>query len=183
MNGPDTNDESRHILWPDPNPDANGYRACVVVENEHGYTPYGVMSNDPLAKKPIYIGKTQEEAERWCYEWNAKHFGLSKQEQDLIVLLSIRRQNLQVTYDGDNDWYVVLRGDQEVLTLDCEECEDLIRQLYKRRWPYNEPECFACGEPLERFECVNETCSESPHYKPEDDEDRDQGSESNHAQR
>ena len=164
--------DSRWVMWPDPNPDDRGYRACMVVENEEGFQRYGRVSNDPAAPSPIYIGKTEEEAQRWCYEWNKDQFGYSEEEQRLIVLSSMRRQPVKAVYDDEADRFTILRCGEEVLTLESDECEDLMRQLYKLRWPYDGPECIGCGEPLVGFECVNRECPECPSSDdaPEEDE-------------
>ncbi len=140
----DSENEARWVLWPVPYPDDNGYRACIVTENECGYQPLGRLSNSPVEPPPLYIGKTEDEATRWCCAWNQERFGYSEEEQRLIVLSSMRQQDLKVTYDGER--YAILLSGAEILSLDDDECEDLIRQLYKLRWPYSPPECSSCGE-------------------------------------
>ena len=161
----ESNSEARYVLWPDPNPDANGYRACAVTENEFGYRQPGKISNNPSDMPPLYIGTTEDEAKRFCYAWNKSHFGYSKEVQDKIVLSAMRPGKLKATYDGDSDRYTVLRDGDEALSLSSDECEDMVRQLYRLRWAYGEPECPVCGEPLERFECVNEDCPECPDHE------------------
>jgi len=155
--------EARWVLWPDPNPDDNGYRACIVTENEPGYQRLGRLSNSPADPPPLYIGETQDEADRWCRAWNKERFGYSEGEQRLIVLSSMRQQDLKVTYC--NEHYAILLSGAEVLSLDDDECKDLMRQLYKLLWPHSPPECSSCGELLEGFECPNEECPACPGYQ------------------
>lgn len=184
MSQPGRMSDPRYVLWPDPSPDEKGYRACVVVENEPGYQRYGNVSNDPKMPTPLYIGKTEDEAQRWCLAWNKERFGYSEEEQRLIVLSSMRRQPIKAIHDDEADCFTIFRDGEEVLTLDSDECEDLVRQLYKLRWPYSGPEYLACGQPLMGFECVNQACPECPDHHPsadcgdesrqDDDEEGDQ---------
>jgi hypothetical protein len=73
---------------------------CSVTENVAGYTPMGKPRNGMMGEwtiadpAPWYWGKTNDECQAVCDEYNRDSFGIEPEEAMKIVASSMRAQNL-----------------------------------------------------------------------------------------
>lgn len=68
--------------------DVPNFIPCLAIEGEKGYYP---MRGSGEGATPWYWGKTYEECQDICDDWNESRYGISKKEAAIIVAGTMRR--------------------------------------------------------------------------------------------
>jgi hypothetical protein len=124
------------LLWFHTDDD-NRLRLCLVKEGEKGYFPLGEVTNDPDALMPRFF-KSVEEAEAFCISANQRLFGLSPEQQNLLVFRSMALDDWRVLRDPDTDQVTLLKDGDEVAVLSGDDADSLYRQLKYVLFPYGD---------------------------------------------
>jgi hypothetical protein len=108
--------------------DDNRLRLCLIRENKKGFFKLGRGSHDPLAMKPRTF-ESDDEAECFCIVTNEQVFGMSRDEQMMLVFRSMSCDEWRVRSGPDSDQVTILKDGDEVAVLSSDEAESLYEQL------------------------------------------------------
>ncbi len=141
------------------------FRAEVIFEDHPFRCPFGEVSSDPAAKRPIFLGTDPDVAEAWAERWNAEQHGISPEDYRLIVLSSMAAQakmrRLVAKRDPSTSVVTLSTGfGDELVRLEEDEAKQLYVQLARAYFWAHDDFCPECGAVMEDGSCP-EDCMKS----------------------